>query len=134
MDPVLVAPPPPANAMTSATAGSFLITSTICRMELSIAGNDESCGPCTPPVIAPVSCVGKKPLGILTNNATLSRDRDKQDEERQNRMVQHPMQAALIERQQLGKRLFRWPGRCGHASWLRSSFKKIGAHHWCRGE
>ena len=37
--PVLVAPPPPVNAITFATAGSFLITAPICRMELSIAGN-----------------------------------------------------------------------------------------------
>ena len=34
--------------------------------EKFMKGKDASCGPCTPPVSAPVSCCGKKPLGILT--------------------------------------------------------------------
>src|ERR1035441_2187657 len=71
MKPVLVAPLPPVKAITLATAGSLLITPTICLMELSMAGKDESCGPCTPPVIAPVSCCGKKPFGIVITSTTL---------------------------------------------------------------
>ena len=67
-----MAPLPPVNAITFATAGSFLITSPICRTELSIAGNDASCGPRTLPVIDPVSSTGKKPLGILMITTTLS--------------------------------------------------------------
>ena len=48
------------------------MTPTNCRTELSIAGNDESCGPCTPPTMAPVSCCGKKPLGILKMSTTFN--------------------------------------------------------------
>jgi hypothetical protein len=62
----------PVNAITLATAGSFLITPTICRIESSIAGNDDSCGPCTAPASAPVSSTGKKPFGISTISTPLS--------------------------------------------------------------
>src|ERR1035437_782590 len=72
MEPLLVAPPPPVNAITFSTAGSFLITAPICRMESSIAAKDESGGPRTEPEIDPVSTVGKKPLDILWINTTLS--------------------------------------------------------------
>ena len=34
---------------------------TICRIESFIAGKDASCGPRTPPTIAPVSSAGKSP-------------------------------------------------------------------------
>ena len=43
-------------------------------MALFIAGKDESCGPRTPPEIAPVSSTGKKPLGILIDQHHIERD------------------------------------------------------------
>jgi hypothetical protein len=63
--PVLVAPLPPVKAITFSTPGSLLMMPTICWTAVFITGNDASSGPRTEPVIAPVSCSGKNPLGIL---------------------------------------------------------------------
>jgi hypothetical protein len=72
IDPVFVAPLVPVKAITWSTAGSALIVAPICWIESFIAGNDESCGPCTAPEIAPVSSGGKKPFGIFMMSTTLS--------------------------------------------------------------
>ena len=53
-------------------AGSLLMTDTRRWTESFITGNEASCGPCTPPKITPVSCCGKKPLGITTTTTTFS--------------------------------------------------------------
>ena len=48
------------------------MTFTIALIEAFITGKEASCGPCTPPTSAPVSCCGKKPLGILMISTTFS--------------------------------------------------------------
>ena len=43
-----------------------LMTFSSCKTELSITGNDASCGPRALPVRTPVSCCGKNPLGMIS--------------------------------------------------------------------
>jgi hypothetical protein len=63
---VLRAPPPP-NARTLSTAGSFWMIATYC-FSLSASGPKEtSWAACSEPMSRPVSCWGKKPLGTITN-------------------------------------------------------------------
>ena len=69
---VVPPPPPPVKPMTLATAGSALMTFDQRLTESFITAKDASCGPCTPPTIAPVSCCGKNPLGILMISTTFS--------------------------------------------------------------
>ena len=64
-----------------------------------MTGNDASCGPCTPPTSAPVSCCGKKPLGILTMSTTLRAMIMMRTTRIKPGIVQHPVQAAAIARQ-----------------------------------
>src|SRR5258707_15520704 len=67
--PVFVAPPPPVNAITFWTAGSFLITSTIFWTESFMAGEEEARGACPPPPRLPGACWGEKPLGNMMRGA-----------------------------------------------------------------
>ena len=78
MKPVLVAPLPPVNAMTLATAGSFLITPPICWMELFIAGKEESCGPCTAAGDRSGILLREKALGYLDDQHHVERDGEEQ--------------------------------------------------------
>ena len=53
-------------------------------------GKEASCGPCTPPMITPVSCCGKKPLGILYDDQDVQRDGQDEHDQHQPRIVEHP--------------------------------------------
>src|SRR5260370_40544980 len=61
--PVFVAPPPPVNAITFWTAGSFLITSTIFWTESFMAGERESFGEWTTPSRGAGGRSGNKAVG-----------------------------------------------------------------------
>ena len=59
--------------------------------------NEASCGPWTPPTIAPVSCWGKNPLGILTMTTTFSAMVSSQHDQDQHRIVERPGQRTAID-------------------------------------
>ena len=48
------------------------MTSIAAFIDQFITPKEASCGPCIPPCSAPVSCRGKKPLGIFTMMTALS--------------------------------------------------------------
>ncbi len=59
------------NIATPVTSGSCRMTSANCTWRRFIASNDESCVDCALPKMKPVSCCGKKPLGMTTNSTTV---------------------------------------------------------------
>ena len=65
MRPVLVTPLPPAKPITSPTAGSSFTMRTYCSIFCFIAGKEMSCEAWIMPMMRPVSCWGKKPLGTM---------------------------------------------------------------------
>ena len=56
---------PPANPTTDSTAGSFITMARYCRILLLIDWKEVSCEAITPPMMRPVSCCGKNPLGTM---------------------------------------------------------------------
>ncbi len=58
--------PPLMNAIMAFTAGSALITSLTASCRAFSAGNEVSCGASVVTIIVPVSCWGKRPLGMTT--------------------------------------------------------------------
>jgi hypothetical protein len=54
---------PPVNPVTFATAGSACTISINCFIFCAMAVKEMSCEACTDPIMRPVSCCGKKPLG-----------------------------------------------------------------------
>ncbi len=54
------------------TSGSWRTTSANSTMRRFIDSNDESCDDCALPKMKPVSCCGKKPLGMTMNSATVA--------------------------------------------------------------
>ena len=65
MKPELVCPPP-VNPATLSMAGSERTISTNCRNFRRIAWKEMLWSARMPPISRPVSCCGKKPLGIVT--------------------------------------------------------------------
>ena len=59
------------NIATPVMSGSWRSTSANCTMRPFIAWNDESCGPCAEPEMKPVSCCGKKPLGMMMKSTAV---------------------------------------------------------------
>ena len=58
--------PVPRPIAIVATAGSCMTMAPACSCSLYIAGNDTSCPASVVPNRMPVSCCGKKPLGMMT--------------------------------------------------------------------
>ncbi len=61
---VMLAPSTPMKDDTLSTAGSSRSTCASSRLRSDIDRNDAVCGPSEMPWMRPVSCSGKKPLGI----------------------------------------------------------------------
>ena len=66
--------------------------------EKFMKGKEASCGPCTPPGSTPVSCCGKKPLGILIDHHAIQRDGEAKHDQHQSRIVEHPQQRMPVNR------------------------------------
>ena len=62
---------PPSVKPTLITAGSWRTMSAIVLERSLIAANEMSCAPSAIPAMKPVSCCGKKPLGMKTYSATV---------------------------------------------------------------
>ena len=63
---VMLVPSIPMNDDRLATSGSFKITSASRRWRALMAGKEMLCGASEIPMITPVSCTGKKPVGTMT--------------------------------------------------------------------
>ena len=57
-------PSTPTNEVRLSTSGSFRMTSASARWRSLIAANDTLCGASVMAWIRPLSCTGKKPLGM----------------------------------------------------------------------
>jgi len=60
------------NEDSVSTAGSFRITSASSCCRVAMAENETACGASEIPRITPVSCTGKKPLGIMMYNTMVA--------------------------------------------------------------
>ena len=63
---VALVPSTPMNDVRLATAGSVSTTSANACWRSAIVANETVCGASEMPWIAPVSCTGKNPLGMIT--------------------------------------------------------------------
>ena len=97
MFPVLVAPPPPVNAITFWTAESLAMTASILWMESFMAGKDASWGPCTLPAERASVLLREKAfgnfVGPMTTFRAMVRSKNGQG---QPGIVQNPMQAVPV--------------------------------------
>ena len=58
--------PEPMKHMERSTSGSAATTALMACWRSTMAGKEMSCAASEKPVIRPVSCCGKRPLGMIT--------------------------------------------------------------------
>src|SRR5215831_12411365 len=77
--------PEPKNEPTAATSGSFARTPATSRCSRFISVGETSCAASMMPIIRPLSWVGKKPFGMITNRNAVSA-----------MVAQHEVEPALV--------------------------------------
>ena len=106
---VVLPPPAPTAEPTEATAGSRITALIKACWRSAMAWKEISCAASDRPMINPVSCCGKKPLGIDDVEIAGQRDGAEHHHQRDEAVPQHDLQACLIEVEQAIEAAFEQP-------------------------